>query len=208
MKVLGLLKPWIVLPACFAVCGASLGQEPGCLEIARMAAMARAKSPARLKACKEKAGNGYRAQLIFAARMVEIDPGNKAAAESLLDLLPKDDEDPAQAAWLDLTQLEQCASGNISSADEVSLDTLQYHLPRLAAAAVLLVPEKMFDYVSYTLFSLNPESDYAVRMRKVCRTRHKEFTDAVNRLSPKDRAWFVTEAFNPNGCRTIFHPEQ
>jgi hypothetical protein len=202
------LKSWMILAACFTLCGALPAQEPGCLEISRMAAMARANSPAALKARKDEAGDSYRARLIVAARMLEINPGNKIAAESLLNLLPKDEDSPERDTWLDLTQLQQCPSGRIPDSDGDLLDRLQYHLPRLAARAVLLAPDKMFDYVFYTQFSLTPESDYAVQMRKVCMARHQQFVAAVSRLSPKDKHWFVSKIFNPDGCRTIFFPEQ
>ncbi|MGD0479203.1 MAG: hypothetical protein ABSA42_03465 [Terracidiphilus sp.] len=208
MKDLWSLKSWVIFAACFTLCGALLSQEPGCLEISRMAAMARAKTPAALKASKEKAGDSYRAQLIFAARMLEIDPRNKTAAESLLNLLPKDEFGPEQTAWLDLAQLEQCPSGGPYVGESKPLDVLEYHLPRLAARAVLLAPDKMFDYVSYAQFSVTPESDYAVQMRKVCMARHQQFVDAANRLPPKDKSWFVSKIFNPDGCRTIAFPEQ
>lgn len=208
MKDLWSLKLWIILAASFTVCNALIAQEPGCLEISRMAEMARAKTPAALKACKEKAGDSYRARLIFAARLLEIDPANKTAAESLLNLLPKDEDGPEQGVWLDLTQLEECPSGGFYASELDPLETLRYHLPRLAAKAVLLAPNKMFDYVSYAEFSVNPESDYAVQMRKVCRARHQQFVDAVNRLLPKDKNWFVSKIFNPDGCRTLAFPEQ
>lgn len=208
MNDLWSVKSWIIFAASFTLCGALLAQEPGCLEISRMAAMARATTPAALKTRKVRAGSSYRAQLIFAARMLEIDPGNKIAAESLLNLLPKDEDGPEQAAWLDLTQLEQCPSGGFYASELDPLDALRHHLPRLAARAVLLAPDKMFDYVSYAQLSVTPESDYAVQMRKVCTARHQQFVDAVNRLSPKDKRWFVSKIFNPDGCRTLAFPEQ
>jgi hypothetical protein len=201
-------KRTILIAACFAVCRGLLAQEPGCQEISRMAAMARAKSVAALGAAKGNAGESYRARLIFAAKSLEFDPGNKEAAKTFLSLLPKDEDGPEQFAWLDLTNLEQCQSGGFSEAQLRPLDLLQYHLPRLAARAVLLAPDKMFDYVSYAPFSVYPVSDYAVQMKKVCRARHKEFAAAVNELSPKDKTWFVLKIFNPDGCRTIFFPEQ
>ena len=173
-----------------------------------MAAMARANTSAALKARKERAGESYRARLIFAARTLEIDPRSKAAADSLLSLLPRDEDDIERAAWFDLTQLEDCPSGGLPGTDLEPLGTLQYHLPRLAARAVILAPDKMFDYVSFTQLALSPDSDYAVQMRKVCRTRHRQFVGAVNKLSPKDKSWFVSEIFNPDACRTLAFPEQ
>jgi hypothetical protein len=194
--------------ATFALCCGLTAQEPGCVEIPLMAAMARADSIGKLKAAKQKAGDSYRAQLILAARTLEIDPQNRTAAQTLLNLLPNDELGPEQAIWLSLPQLESCPSGGIAESDLVPLFRLQNRLSRDSAKAVLLVPEKMFDYVSYAQLSINPESDYAVQMRRVCRARHNEFVNAVNRLAPKDKAWLVSKIFDPNGCRTIFFPEQ
>jgi len=208
MKALRFSKKVITAATFLAFCARASVQEPGCLEIPRMAAVARAKSVAALKSAKQKAGNSYRAELIFSARLLEIDPQNKAAANSLLSLLPKDELGPEQAVWLSLPQLEQCPSGGVPESDLTPLFRLQYRLPRDTAKAVLLAPDKMLPYVSYAQISLNPESDYAVQMRKVCRARHKQFIEAVNELSPKDKAWFITKIFDPDGCRTIFFPEQ
>ena len=174
MRDLWSMKSWVIPVACFALCAALPAREQGCFEISRMAAMAGAKTPAALKAFKEKAGDGYRARLIFAARMLEIDPGNKLAAVSLLNLLPKVEFGPEQAAWLDLTQLEQCPSGGLPGSDPTVLDILTYHLPRLAARSVLLAPDKMFDYVSYAPFSVTPDSDYAEQMETVCRSERRQ----------------------------------
>jgi hypothetical protein len=66
----------------------------------------------------------------------------------------------------------------------------------------------MQEYVSYALMSTCPDCDYAVQMRKVCMARHQQFVDAVNKLSAKDKKWFVSELFNPDGCRTLAFPEQ
>jgi hypothetical protein len=203
-----LLKRAIIAAAHLTILSGLMAQEPGCLEIPQMAAMARARTVAALESAKQKAGDSYRARLIFAARMLEVDGGNKGAAESLLNLLPRDEFGPEQYVWLSLDQLEKCPSGGIPESDLTPLFRLQYRLPRDTARAVLLVPDKMFPYVSYAQISLNPESDYAVQMKKVCKARHKEFIGAVNQLSPRDKAWFVSKIFNPDGCRTIFFPEQ
>jgi hypothetical protein len=170
--------------------------------------MARANSPAELKVRKQKAGDGYRAQVIFAARTLEIDPSNKSAAESLLGLIPESSDDPHEAVWMELDELPDCHSGGVSDSDLKALSLLQYHLPRLLARAVLLVPGKMPEYVAYALLGMSPDNDYAVQTRKVCRARHQEFVKAVEQLSPRDKKWFVTTIFNPDGCRTIYFPEQ
>jgi hypothetical protein len=208
MKDLWLAKSVVILAACLTLSAGSLSQEPGCLDTSVMGRMARANSPAELKARKQKAGDGYRAQVIFAARMLEIEPSDKSAADSLLGLIPESSDDLHEAVWLELDELPECPSGRVSDSDLKALDLLQYHLPRLLARAVLLVPDKMPEYVAYAFLGMSPDSDYAVQMRKVCRTKHLEFVKAVERLSPRDKKWFVGTVFNPDGCRTIAFPEQ
>jgi hypothetical protein len=208
MKGLWLVKSAVLLTVCSALCGALPAQEPGCLETSAMAAMARANSPAVLKDRKQKAGDSYRAQVIFAARTLEIDPQNKSAAELLLNLIPKDEVGPEQGVWLELDELDQCPSGRVPDSDLKQLWRPRDRLTRDLANAVLLVPKKMFAYVTYAPLSVNPESDNAMQMRRVCRAKHKQFVEAVNKLSLDDKKWFVEKIFNPNGCRTIAFPEQ
>jgi len=90
-----------------------------------------------------------------------------------------------------------------------ALGRLGDRLPRDLARAVLLVPGKMQDYVSYAQTSIgDPHSDYTVQMQKVCKARHKQFVDAVNNLSAKDKNWFVSKIFNLDGCHPLLFPEQ
>jgi hypothetical protein len=201
-------KLLIVLIAFFTLCGGLRAQNPNCKEIAAIGEMARAVSPVALRALKQNSGDSYRARLIFAARSLEIDPKNKSAAADLLGLVPNDEFSPEQAVWLDLLQIDQDPNRCLPDSDLKPLGLLQYHLPRLLARAVLLVPDKMQEYVSYALMSTCPDCDYAVQMRKVCMARHQQFVDAVNKLSAKDKKWFVSELFNPDGCRTLAFPEQ
>jgi hypothetical protein len=198
----------IALAGCLTFCGRIASQGPNCIETSAVGEMARAKSLADLKADKRKAGNSYRAQLVFAARTLEIDANNKSAAADLLGLIPKDESRPEQAVWLDLLEIDQDPNRCLPDSDLKPPGRLQYHLPRLLATAVLLVPDRMPEYVSYALISTCPDCDFAVQMRKVCMARHQQFVVAVNKLSPKDRNWFVSKIFNPDGCRTIFFPEQ
>lgn len=208
MGDLGNLKLKIALAAVFGLSILVQAQEPGCIEISHLAALARASSSATLKLRKQKVGDNYRARLMFAARMLELAPQNPAAADSLLDLLPKSELGPEQSAWLDLSELQSCPSGGPREGDLIALDRLQDPLPGLAAKAVILVPEKMPVYVAYSFLSLNPESDYAVRMQEVCNVRNKQFIAAVDQLSPKDKSWFVSKILNPKTCHAIWLPEQ
>lgn len=200
-KLLATLAIWTALSA------ASIAEEPGCVAIGNMATMASAKTLAALTLSKQKAGNSYRAQLIFAARRLQLNASDKEAAAIFMALLPKTDLGPRQRIWLDLVQLDSCAIGRVSINALKRLSILQDHLPRLAAKAVILVPDKMSAYVAYGLLATWPDSDYAVQMRGVCRARHKQFVEAVNGLDVDDKKFFLSKIFNPEGCRTIFYPE-
>jgi hypothetical protein len=208
MKDLWIAKSVVIFAVCLTLSAGALSQESGCLDTSVMGRMARANSPSELKARKQKAGDSYRAQVIFAARMLEIDPSNKSAAESLLGLIPDVSDEPHAAVWLELDELPDCQSGGVSMSDLKALDLLQYHLPRLLARAVLLVPNKMPEYVAFAFLGISPHNDFAVQTRKVCRAKHREFLKAVEELSPRDKKWFVEAVFNPDGCRTIAFPEQ
>ena len=186
-----------------------LAREPGCKEISLVAAIARAKTPSELKMRKQHTGDSYRAPLIFAVRMFEIDPQSRISAESLLKLLPKDDSSPEEAVWLDLVHMETCPSGRFTDSDLMPLFKLQPRLPRDVARAVLLVPDRMFDYISYASISVeDPHSDYAIQMKKPCEKMHGQFTAAFRRLSEKDQSWYRTKVFNPDGCRVMAFPEE
>ncbi|HWG20928.1 MAG TPA: hypothetical protein VG225_10385 [Terracidiphilus sp.] len=202
------MKPLIALLACLTLCGGSSAQKPNCKEIAAIGEMARAVSPVDLRNLKQIAGDYYRARLIFAARMLEIDRSNKSAAANLLKLIPKDEASPEQAVWLDLLQIDQDPHRCLPDSDLKPLGLLQYHLPRLLARAVLLAPDRMPDYVAYALISTCPDCDFAFQMREVCLAKHREFVSAVDKLSPDDKKWFVSKLLNPIGCRTLMFPEQ
>ncbi len=173
-----------------------------------MAAMARAKTITVLKHYKPSAEDNYRVQLIFTARSLELNPNDKEAAVLFLDILPRDYDDSRQESWLDLPHLSDCKNGGIPESELKPLFVLQYHLPRVASQAVLLAPGKMREYVSYGLIANWPDSDYAVQMRKVCRAKHADFIQAINTLEAKDKDFFLSRIFKPEGCRTIFFPEQ
>jgi hypothetical protein len=176
-----------------------------------MAAMARANFPAALMSWKKRAGDSYRAKVVFAFRSFEIDPASRSKASAILALIPRDEEE--DAVWHELGQ-SFCDAEPIS--DMEALGRFGVRLPRDLSRAILLVPDKMPEYVSYAGTSIaDPDSDYAERMEVVCRAKHKEFSDAVDKLPTrdknwlpsKDKTWFVTTVFDPMTCRAIAHPE-
>jgi hypothetical protein len=202
------LKALVALFAVTGLCASTHSEESGCAATAHIIAMAKTKSLPDLIFRKQVAGNSYRTQVVFAARMLELDPQNKHAAELLLSLFPESDKDPHYQLWLNLDGLDQCKSGGFSESDLKPLFRLEYNLPRELAKAVLLIPQKTPEYVAFALFSLLPDSDYTIQMQKVCHQRHQTFTNAVNMLSADDKSWFLSRVFDPEKCRAIFLPEQ
>jgi hypothetical protein len=191
----------LILPVvlCLFFCGCLCAQERNCSEISSLAKMARAGSTARLIAEKQKAGNSYWVQVVFAARQLELDPANKRAATALLILIPKDDAQ--HLVWITLGD-SLCDAEPVQ--DIMLLGRLRDRLSRDLAKAVLLVPDKMQEYVSYAATAVQDiENDYAVQMETVCRTNHSGFTKAIEQLPAKDRDWFKGHILNPKGCRAL-----
>ncbi|MGD1106494.1 MAG: hypothetical protein ABR865_05575 [Terracidiphilus sp.] len=164
--------------------------------------MARAKSVDGLKAWKKTSGDGYRANVVFAFRLFELEQ-TAPVASALFGVLPQDED--LDSVWHSFgTYL--CKEETDS--DIHTLADLEGRMPRELAMAVLLSPDKMFRYISYAELSLMyPDSDYAEQMEGVCRLKHAEFVDAVNQLPATREKWFVARIFNPDGCHALAHPE-
>ena len=178
-------------------------QQVNCDEVAAIARMARARSSTVLNAQKPKAGDTYRARLVFAARIFQLDPKSKHAAEVLLESIPKDDEQQTV-----LIELGDSLCDGESLTDMQSLARVGEILPQNLARAVLIVPEKLPAYVAYALTSIqDPHSDYAVQMQIVCRTRHAEFIGSVGELASDKKTLFVKRVFSPETCKALFLPE-
>ena len=188
-----LLVPCRMLPA----------EKPDCGEIDAIAKMARAISTAELAAHKLKAGDSYRAQLVYAVKLSELVPQRQDAAVLLLNLIPKDDEQ--QRILMTLGE-HHCET---ESYHEMKfLEQLEERIPRDLTRAVLLVPARIPEYVAYSLSSVeDPHSDYAVQMQKVCKARHAEFFDAVTKLPREKRDRFLKYVFDLDGCNALTLPE-
>src|SRR5229473_2809696 len=74
----------------FVFIEASRAQEQNCKEVGAAAQMARAKSTRALNDLRKQAGESYLARLVFAYGFFHLHPKSKAAAESLLSLIPTD----------------------------------------------------------------------------------------------------------------------
>ena len=197
------LVQWLIVVLCAASSEVLSAQASNCGEIVCMARMARAKSSTVLSAERQKAGDGYRAQVVFAARSFELRLGDKKAADLLLGLIPSDNAQ--HITWMTLGD-SLCSVESVS--DMKSLGGLGERLPHDLARAVLLVPDKLPSYVLYALTSVqNPHSDYAAQMQSVCRAEHPEFLKAVEGLPMDRRHWFVKHVLNPEQCHAIAVPE-
>lgn len=204
MKSMLTLKFLFGVLLCLASARSALAQDVNCEEIGAMAKIARARSSATVTAGKEKAGDSYRAQVVFAARSIELRPTDKNFAVLLLDLIPQDDGQ--QSTWLTLGD-SLCSVESV--ADMKSLSQLGEHLPRDLARAVLLAPDKLPNYVAYASTSVqDPHSDYAVQMQNVCRANHHAFVKAVEELPADKMDWFTKHILNPDGCHALALPEE
>ncbi len=214
MNVCRLARMVLILILCFSshwlYC-----QNSACEEIRVMGRMASATSLASLNAEKKKTPETYRVQLVYTARMLQIEPHNLNAARMMLDLIPSHDEnnpdnpEAKNAIWWDLLDMANCKSGAIYKSDLMPTFRIQERLFHELAKAVLLVPDRMFDYVSFASDATNDISnDYEVQMRTVCLARHNQFVAAVDKLQPDDKQRFVTSLLDPKDCRVIRIGEQ
>ena len=193
----------VALTFLFAPGKVLFAQKPNCGEVDAMAKMARAVSTAELAAHKLNAGESYRARVVFAVKQFELDPQRQDAAVLLLNLIPNNDE---QQHLLMTLGDQQC--GSESYHEMKLLAQLEERLPRDLARAVLLVPDKIPEYVAYSILSVQDlHSDYAVQMQKVCRARHTEFVAAVAKLPWQKRDRFLKYIFDLDGCNALTLPE-
>jgi len=194
---------WIcVLVFHLTLSASSSAQEVGCSEIHAIAKMSKSETTADLATWKDKAGSSYRAKSVFALRYFELHPQDRIAASAALEIIPKNEEQ--DVVWHPSPPL--CHGESVQ--DELARSELDLRLPHDLAKAVLLVPEKMLDYVGYAYTSCgDPGSDYAVQMQAVCRSRHEDFLKAVDALPGDDKKWFLKSTFNPAECRALSFPE-
>jgi hypothetical protein len=193
----------VVLTIFFASCNALLAQTSNCGEINAMARMAHVISSGELAAARLKAGESYRAQVVFAEMEFEFYPQKHDVALLLLNLIPKDDNERLVVMTLGdhLCDFE-------TPHEMKSLNQIGNHLPRDLARAVMIAPEKLLEYVAYSLASVkDPHSDYALQMQKVCRARHTEFVEAIAKMPPEKMEEFLKYVFNPDGCDPLALPE-
>jgi hypothetical protein len=189
-----------LLIAAFAFSGALLAQSTRCDHINEIVQMARETSASKLLSKKIKGPDTYFANVVRNARLMELRPSRDTAI-SLLDLIPKGVEQ--EEVWLTLR--DDCAE---FAADVKVLGRLRDDLPRDLSRAVMLAPEKLPDYLCYSIKSVeDPHSDYAIRMQEVCRIDTRGFRNAVDELPPALREPFLNRVFDPDTCRAIKLPQ-
>ncbi len=193
----------IVWMLCEPFCSEVSAQDHNCTAIHAMAQMVRANSIDDLNTWKTAAGDSHRAHGVYALRRFELEPSDHAAAYTVMTFIPRTEDEDLEWRYL-ATPL--CT--NEEDADEQVLAELDARRPHDLAMAVAVVPDKMFYYISYAEIAVqNLQSDYAEQMEVVCRSKNTEFLDAVNRLPPARKNWFVAKIFNPDGCHALAHPE-
>jgi len=197
------MRPSTAIVLVFVACGAAAAQRPSCEEVTALAQMVRSKSAAALVRLKRQAGDSYRAKIVFAFRRFELKPTDVPSARAVLDLIPNTEEQDSD--WHTFGD-SLCDSETVQ--DMAALSRLGDRLPHDLARAVLLVPDKMPEYVSYARLSVqDPHGDYAERMRAVCRAKRAQFLRAVGGLAEQEKTWFVSHVFNPDGCQPLALPE-
>ena len=188
---------------CGSFCSEVGAQNQSCTAIHAMAQMVRADSVDDLNTWKDAAGDDRRARGIYVFRRFELEPMNRAAAYAVLATIPQTEEEDSE--WF-LLGGRLCTNEEV--ADMYALADLSARRPHDLAMVVILVPDKMVDYVSYAEIAVqNPDSDYAEQMETVCRSKNAEFLNAVNQLPPARKKWFVTKIFDPHRCHALAHPE-
>ncbi|MGA3161262.1 MAG: hypothetical protein ABSC77_08585 [Terracidiphilus sp.] len=193
----------VALTFLLAPCKVLSAQMLNCGEVEAMAKMARAISTAELAAHKVNAGESYRAQFVFAVKQFELGPEKRDVALLLLNLIPKDDEQQQM-----LMTLGEHHCGTESYHEMKMLGQLAERLPHDLARAVLLAPDKIPEYVAYSITSVQDiHSDYALQMQKVCRVKHSEFLDAVAKLPREKKDRFLKYIFDPQECNALTLPE-
>jgi len=193
----------VALTFLLATCKVLSAQKPNCGEIDAIAKMARAVSTAELAAHKLNAGESYRAQLVYAAKLIELAPQRQDAAVLLLNLIPIDEQ---QQHLLMTLGEHHCETESYH--EMKMLASLEERLPRDLARAVLMVPSKIPEYVDYSITSVqDPHSDYALHMEKICRAKHAEFVAAVAKLPWEKKDRFQKYVFDSEDCNALTLPE-
>jgi hypothetical protein len=90
-----------------------------------------------------------------------------------------------------------------------ALDSEYDGLSPLLQKAIMLAPQFMDRYVSYSLLAtMDVHSDYTDRMVPVCRKYHAQFLRSVSLLPPESRQWMRKHLFDPERCKSLNPQEE
>jgi len=203
MKTHEIARRVVVLALLAGLCKLLPAQKLDCSEVDAMAKMSHAISSRELAAQNSKAGNSYRAQVIYAVKLAELYPEDHNNAVRLLSLIPRNDEE-----YRKLMTLGDQLCGTESYSEMKTLGQIMDRLPRDLTRAVLLAPDRIPEYVAFSITSVRDlHSDYAIQMQKVCRAKHSQFIKAVVELPEEKRDQFLKYIFDPEGCNALTLPE-
>jgi hypothetical protein len=174
-----------------------------CNQVHAAARIVGSTSPVAVNEERKSAPSGFVIEIVAAFRAFELQPKNRPVAVLLLEQIPSDESQQEV-----LSALDAAVCDDESVAEMKALARVKYGFPQLLARAVEIAPEYMRVYIRYSLIALNPHSDYAVQMQRVCRSHPREFKKALSTLPETDRRWFAKDVFDPNHCRAIAIPEQ
>jgi hypothetical protein len=139
----------------------------------------------------------------FAYRSFEIEKSPENAA-ALLKLTPQTEQQ--ETARYDISG-HNCYG--LTEEEDRALDSQYDGFSPLLAKAIMLAPQFMDRYVSYSLLAtMDVHSEYTDDMVPVCRKFHSQFLRAVSQLSAKDQQWMKEHLFNPERCKSLYNKEE
>jgi len=169
------------------------------------AAKARADKRA-LTADAEAAAEMSLARMVYAVRAFQLQPRSRQRAAALLATLPMEEklleEQRTKEEQLFTIDAEPCDAA--VEAGTQAVERIGRRLARDLARAAVLAPAQMGPYVAHAEYALeNPRSDYAAGMAEVCRSRHAEFTKAVQERPAGFQQWLAASVLDPAACRAL-----
>jgi hypothetical protein len=182
---------------------ARAAEEVPCSSVIKMVQLVHARPSEAAAIVAGTEASDYRTKLAAAAIQLELQPQSENAGRTLLELLPKSDEQQA-----DLMTLGDQLCASESMVDMKILGKLRDRIPRDFARAASLVPSKLPEYVRYSFLAVqDPHSDFVLQMESVCEQRRSDFLSAVQSLPKQDQDWFEGHIFDTNCCRALLKPE-
>jgi hypothetical protein len=162
-----------------------------------LARMVRANSLRILTAGTPPNDASYATRLVYTFRLFQLQPRSTENAELLLSRIPTTGDE-----WLTLRRLGDSLCDNETIAEMRMLSKVRDGFPRELANAVLESPRLLAQYVRYSMDdTLDPHSDSAIQMRKVCQKMHPDFIRALGSLPLDKQNWFATYVMNSKTCR-------